>query len=424
MRMKSTVPGIMIVLGLLFPAAGAAREQRRKAAVFAWKVLGKHRIPRRLVRSLRKRVGRSLHLLRRYRIRHHRGKCTALECARTTKVGKWADELWTGTISMVPKIYANGKVYHLTLYRTKSGGGEPQVADKYGEIHHNSVGKSWCQNPIMARRIYCGHNHLRYLTHWLVKRMLDNPKMIPPLSRGPVQLVKPDKEIAGMAYVPAGHFIMGGNFGEFDEMPRHSVYLDAYYIDKYEVTNGDYGKCVAARVCRPSRVRRSRKFKGAQRPVVAVSWHDAVKYCRWRGKRLPTEAEWEKAARGTDERRWPWGNTFDRRNVNLRSGVDGFKWTAPVGRFPRGASPYGVHDMAGNAWEWCHDWWAFDYYKKSPGRNPRGPAFSPRGRRVMRSGTWKYEVPFFTTTTNRSHTFPWKRSSYVGFRCAKSADSH
>jgi formylglycine-generating enzyme required for sulfatase activity len=188
------------------------------------------------------------------------------------------------------------------------------------------------------------------------------------------------------------------------------------------VSNADYRKCVAAKKCRPSLTDRSPTLGGATQPVVSVSWNDARNYCAFLGKRLPTEAEWEKAARGTDERKWPWGNDLKRECMNTRDAIDGFKTTSPVGSFACGASPYGALDMAGNVWEWCEDWWAPGTYASSPGaarKNPKGPPSSPRGRRIMRGGTWKYEVAFFTTTTNRSHTYPENRVPWLGFRCAK-----
>ncbi len=223
-------------------------------------------------------------------------------------------------------------------------------------------------------------------------------------------------EIPGMVYVPAGEFIMGSELGELDEEPRHVVDLDAFYIDKYEVTNKEYNRCVAAKKCdRPSVS--ARIFLAPNHPVVAVGWDNAVAYCRFAGKRLPTEAEWEKAARGTDERRFPWGDEWRPDWVNMHHADDGFKFTAPVGSFPQNVSPYGAYDMAGNAWEWTQDWASEDYYQKSPKKNPQGPATGER--RVMRGGSWNYDIPFFVTAFNRSPGRPWIRKKYVGFRCAK-----
>jgi formylglycine-generating enzyme required for sulfatase activity len=335
-------------------------------------------------------------------------------------VGGRGGEVWKGRLSVQTKRYAPGRVFHLVLERHDASGKLLRAGDKFAELHYEYAHRMKCPDVERAKSIYCGTQHLRYIARWLVRWILAPPSGPEPVP-GPVRVERPKVEVPGMVYVPAGEFVMGGDFGEFDEAPRHRVYLDAFYIDRHEVTNEEYGRCVRAGRCRPSAAARDRRFNGPRQPVVSISWHDARDYCRFAGqKRLPTEAEWEKAARGTDERRYPWGNEFRRECVNLRSDVDGYRYTAPVGSFPCGASPYGALDMAGNAWEWCEDWWDGSYYAVSPARNPRGPRRSPRGRRCMRGGTWKYEVAFFVATTNRSHTFPTKRTPWVGFRCAKS----
>lgn len=237
---------------------------------------------------------------------------------------------------------------------------------------------------------------------------LDNCQEARP-TEGPV-------DIPGMVYVPAGEFIMGSELGELDEEPRHIVYLDAYYIDKYEVTNQDYEHCIEAKKCGRQWVS-ARAFLGPRQPAVAVGWDNAVAYCRFVDKHLPTEAEWEKAARGTDERRFPWGDEWRPDWVNIHQADDGFEFTAPVGSFPENVSPYGAYDMAGNAWEWTWDWASDDYYQKSPRNNPKGP--SSGVRRIMRGGSWNYDVPFFVSTHNRSPGRPWIHKKYVGFRCAR-----
>ena len=187
-----------------------------------------------------------------------------------------------------------------------------------------------------------------------------------------------------MIPIPAGEFVMGSNKGENDDKPAHTVHLDAYEIGKYPVTVAQYRKfCTAT----------GREMPDApdwawenDHPMVYVTWFDAEAYCRWAGGRLPTEAEWEKAARGTDGRTYPWGDTWDKNKCANRQ--LGLTSTVRVGSYPAGASPYGCMDMAGNVWEWCADWYDEDYYKTSPSGNPEGP--SSGDSRVLRGGCWGY----------------------------------
>jgi len=220
-----------------------------------------------------------------------------------------------------------------------------------------------------------------------------------------------------MVFVPAGKFTMGTNNGDDDEKPPHEVYLDAYYIDKYEVTNSLYKVCVDSDQCKlPSDVRRYDDSLYANHPVVYVSWEMAETYCSWRGlgTRLPTEAEWEKAARGTDDRLYPWGDTASCEQANYGNCVGD---TVDVGKYKNGTSPFGVYDMAGNVWEWVSDWYLSDYYKilESNSLNPQGPTTGEY--KVYRGGDWNDSSYWLRVSLrNYDNSTPY---SNVGFRCAR-----
>ena len=221
-----------------------------------------------------------------------------------------------------------------------------------------------------------------------------------------------------MALVPAGEFMMGSNLAD-DEKPAHHVSLNAFYMDKYEVTVGQYAKYLEATdMEEPPDWHIMNQSQHQKRPVVNVDWEDAVMYCKWAGKRLPTEAEWEKAARGTDGRIYPWGNEVPTR---LHANYGRKEWNnhlalVPVGSFEEGRSFYGIYDMAGNAWEWVSDWYDYDYYKNSPRGNPIGPATGED--KVVRGGSWLY-VPEFLRSAHRFAAQPTNRHFGYGFRCAK-----
>ena len=200
-----------------------------------------------------------------------------------------------------------------------------------------------------------------------------------------------DTEVLGIEWIhiPAGEFLMGDNFneGSSDERPVHAVYLDSYNISKYEVTFEQYDKfCEETFRNKPN----DEGWGRGNRPVIYVNWDDAKAFCEWLSQKtgkninLPTEAQWEKAARGTDQRRYPWGNSDP--NCGIVNYNNCYGTTRPVGSYPTGVSPYGVHDMAGNVWEWCSDWYSSTYYSESPYNNPTGP--SSGSYKIRRGGSW------------------------------------
>ena len=242
------------------------------------------------------------------------------------------------------------------------------------------------------------------------------------------------REIDGMSMIeiPAGKVWIGcdetNNAGFSclgDELPLHQVFLDTFLIDKFEVTNAQYALCVTDGVCAEPYYQRSETRQDyysdpayADFPRVAVSWFEARDYCEWAGGRLPTEAEWVRAARGDDRRVYPWGNenpdcdkanTLDENTGKLCVGD-----TTPVGSYPEGASPFGVMDLAGNVWEWTADWYHEDYYSISPESNPQGP--EQGGTRVVHGGGfdygWKLTRIAYTTDHN-----PGEHKIGFGFRC-------
>ncbi len=241
-----------------------------------------------------------------------------------------------------------------------------------------------------------------------------------------------------MVFVPAGAFTMGSPAGEGgdDEVPQHKVTLEGYWIDRTEVTNSQYQVFVTATGHEePTTCDWGEPTYGdevySNHPVVCVSWEDARQYCEWAGARLPTEAEWEKAARGTDRRTYPWGSSFNGNLTNYCDANcegsqkdtavnDGYARTAPVGSYPLGVSPYGAFDMAGNVWEWVSDWYKFYYYLSSPELNPQGPDSGQF--KILRGGSW---YGFYTNerVTFRATITLDNRNSVTGFRCVVSSSS-
>jgi len=245
----------------------------------------------------------------------------------------------------------------------------------------------------------------------------------------PIQIKVRARDGKVMVYVPSGEFLLGSTdidpLTDEDEKPIHRVYLDAYWIDKMEISNIQYQLCVDAGACTPHRSQ-GQRFESDHQPVVGVDWFQSVAYCEWVGGRLPTEAEWEKAARGIDGRVYPWGDEFEGTRLNFCDSNciadwrdfevdDGYAYTAPVGSYPSGASPYGALDMSGNVWEWTADWYAADYYRRSPYENPTGPISGKQ--RVVRGGSWYYYGKNLRATT-RHQDLPTYRYDNIGFRCA------
>ncbi len=236
--------------------------------------------------------------------------------------------------------------------------------------------------------------------------------------------------MANMVLVPAGEFTMGNDLGH-DEQPAHRVYLDAFYIDRYEVTNAEYArflnviggheskcegyKCADTKDDNPDShiIYRAGQYapepRYEQHPVVQVSWYGAKAFCEHQGKRLPTEAEWEKAARGPDGLIYPWGNVFEAGKANAGHPTGD---TTPVGSFPAGGSPYGAYDMAGNVWEWVADW-----YQPYPDSPARSDLFGQKYK-VVRGGSWNHPAEDARTTV-RDIAHPARRLRVVGFRCAR-----
>jgi formylglycine-generating enzyme required for sulfatase activity len=262
------------------------------------------------------------------------------------------------------------------------------------------------------------------------------------------------KDNMEMVRIPAGEFIMGSavGTGNADEHPQHSVYLDTYWMDKHEVTNGQFARFVTVAAYRTeaevrgcSRMLVGRAWQdvpGAdwrhprgpdsdltgkmEHPVVHIHYDDAKAYCDWAGGRLPTEAEWEKGARGAAGSQYPWGDKVTGERLNFcdrnceyhwrdTTEDDGYPRTAPVGTFSSGASPYGVLDMSGNVWEWVSDWYAHDYYARTPSTNPLGPTEGKT--RVLRGGSWAGNRWGLRATFRGSGEETLVNFGSIGFRC-------
>lgn len=244
--------------------------------------------------------------------------------------------------------------------------------------------------------------------------------------------VTQDREITGkdgapMMLIPAGEFWMGSpdDEGDKDEHPRHQVSLNALYMDKFEITVSRYAEFVREKELgygsKPLNWNQVDRSMHGNLPVIGVEWQDAAAYCKWAGKRLPTEAEWEKAARGTDGRRYPWGNeqpTLRLANFGFGEKISphsAYDESLVVDSDEAGKSPYGLHHMAGNVWEWTADWYDEHFYAKSPQRNPTGP--SSGESRVVRGGSWGHGPDGVRSAAR--YGMPSSRHVLVGFRCAQ-----
>jgi len=245
-----------------------------------------------------------------------------------------------------------------------------------------------------------------------------------------------------MVYVPEGEFEMGTSDEQRDrlieedvdwedgwnsnEQPIHTVYLDAFWVDQTEVTNGQYALCVADGACQePHSLESDKRISYFGNPefidfqVVYVDWYMAEAYCAWVGRRLPTESEWEKAARGTDGRPYPWGDGIDHTLANYGGYSRENSDTTAVGSYPDGASPYGALDMAGNVFEWVADEYDKRYYHNSPSENPLGPSFGG-ARHVIRGGSWNGTTNSVRSAVRRRHQSEYRDFPSVGIRCAAS----
>jgi formylglycine-generating enzyme len=241
-----------------------------------------------------------------------------------------------------------------------------------------------------------------------------------------LRIAKLGKDAAPMVFVPEATFWMGTReeIGEFDEKPAREVNIRSYFIDLYEVTNAQYQKFIEA-------TRRPRQevmvffddvsvlFQPTL-PAVGVSWFDANAYCAWSEKRLPTEAEWEHAARGDDQRQWPWGASFIEGTANIRGEEDGFTYTSPVGGYEAGRSAFGLYDMSGNALEWVWDWYSEFFYKEGQVTLPKGP--DEGMTKTLRGGSWDNSMND-ARTTKRYAVSPNRKEATIGFRCAMDAPS-
>ncbi len=254
-------------------------------------------------------------------------------------------------------------------------------------------------------------------------------KVPPPTNGGPASKARAllklpatltGKDGAPMVLVPAGEFPMGSEQGDDDEQPVHRVFLDSFYLVTFEVTNGRFAKFVAAIQSEPpwGFADTETPVLHAERPVRWVNWLEATGYCLWAGKRLPTESEWEKAARGAEGRLYPWGHEPPTPAHAVFGLKEGTETVSPIGNRDKGTSPYGVHDLAGNLYEWVADWYDDTFYTPLPSLNPRGPIAGTA--KVQRGGSY-INGPYRLRSSFRTKGDPTEHDPHVGFRCAHDA---
>ncbi|MED5580315.1 MAG: formylglycine-generating enzyme family protein [Nitrospinota bacterium] len=249
-----------------------------------------------------------------------------------------------------------------------------------------------------------------------------------------------------LVFIPSGSFVIGSNNGDGDERPKRQIYVNSFWIDQHELSVGKFARFVIQTRHQTTAERKGwswvwdsslkkgkgwwRKEKGVNwkkpqgissdwkkmpdQPVSHVTWFDADSYCKWAGRELPTEAQWERAARGDEERMFPWGNERNAKNANLKGTKDGFDGVSPVGSFPQGASVFGVLDMSGNVWEWVSDWYASTHYQKMKLKNPSGPLKGKK--KVIRGASWGSKL-LWSRVSNRYSRNRNYRNNKIGFRC-------
>jgi formylglycine-generating enzyme required for sulfatase activity len=222
-----------------------------------------------------------------------------------------------------------------------------------------------------------------------------------------VQLVSRSEVDGGIrVWIPSGRFTMGSNNGDKNEKPARTFCVESFHLDICPITNGQFARFIRA----TGYAKGWKPQSDSDHPMIRVSWDDARAYCEWAGKRLPAEAEWERAARGIDSRTYPWGSEFDSHRANALE--NGYSGTSPVGSFPTGASPFGVLDMAGNVWEWVDDRYHVPHTHGDVSQSATQPE-----RRVLRGGAWICH-PRYLRCAKREHQLQDYRSKFAGFRCA------